>query len=158
MFSPTKVSTTSDVDIEHHRITFHPNFNALHYIHTVMFEYFSFWWREARELWYAIVRECAVCWHDACDCLTNLVLILDAPNRSRPASSLTSSPASVGEGGTPSVFGGLHFGPGRKATDQPSNLLILQPAPNTSGKFGSLRVYPQSTPAIPINGCMVRRI
>jgi len=105
-----------------------------------------------------MVTERVVCWHKAYCCLTNVMLILDAPNRSRPASSLTSSPASVGEGGTPSVFGGLHFGPGRKATDQPSNVLILQPAPNTSGKFGSLRFYPQSTPAIPINGCIVRRI
>ncbi|PSN28938.1 hypothetical protein C0J52_28374 [Blattella germanica] len=47
--------------------------------------------------------------------------VLDTPNRSRPASSLTSSPGSGRVSGSPSVFGGLHFGPGRRAADRPSN-------------------------------------
>jgi hypothetical protein len=66
----------------------------------------------------------------------NMVVILDAPNRSRPASSLTSSPASSGEVSGPSVFGELQFGPGRDGT--PSSERIDLPA--GSPHFGKIRL------------------
>lgn len=95
-FTPTCASTNSDIHREYQTITCHPNFSVLPYVHSVMLQNLNGGEEKSENLRIKRRFNTLCAGVKAYSFLTNLLLVLDAPNRSRPASSLTSSPASAG--------------------------------------------------------------